>query len=530
MPSLRSISALAGLLVAVLIVLLPGQFEALTSPWAWWRPPFEPGVALALLVLVPARGRRMLAWGLALLFTLMLVMKLADMAALGAYWRTFDPVSDWRLLGPGWNVLSNTVGVGWARAGLLLLLVLLILVLVVLGRGFEAAARGGAGWPRRALAASLGCSALVLVIGGLGGNGWAATTTASIVAHVRESRSNLEGLAELKARVAQADPDDQPGARLFTGLRGRDVLLLFVESYGRSALDDPRYQARVRGRLEVIEHSLGRVNYEARSGWLESPTVGGQSWLAHSTLLSGLWINSQRRYNWLTGTSRLTLTQLFGRAGWRTVAAMPANTRAWPEADFYGYDMVYDARSLGYEGRPFNWVTMPDQFTLASVYQRELAARDDVPVMLEAALISSHAPWTPIPTLRNWDQLDRGRVFNDEAVAGDPPAVVWQDPERVRAQYLESIDYTLQVIGSFVTAYQQTDPVVIVLGDHQPASIITGDRATRQVPMHILAPRGNALLDEATEWGWTSGMIPAAGQRPVGMDQFRHMLVTGRER
>ena len=50
---------------------------------------------------------------------------------------------------------------------------------------------------------------------------------------------------------------------------------------------------------------------------------------------------------------------------------MPAITLPWPEADWFGYDRVLAARDLGYRGQPFNWVTMPDQFTLAA-FERQL--------------------------------------------------------------------------------------------------------------------------------------------------------------
>ena len=49
---------------------------------------------------------------------------------------------------------------------------------------------------------------------------------------------------------------------------------------------------------------------------------------------------------------------------------MPAITLAWPEAGCFGYDRVLAADDLGYRGRPFSWVTMPDQFTLAALERR----------------------------------------------------------------------------------------------------------------------------------------------------------------
>ena len=68
----------------------------------------------------------------------------------------------------------------------------------------------------------------------------------------------------------------------------------------------------------------------------------------------------------------------------------------------------------------------------------------------EVSLISSHAPWTPIPpVLEDWDAIGDGRVFSQWAEMGDPPEVVWRDPERVRHQYLLSVDYVLGVLGAY---------------------------------------------------------------------------------
>ena len=61
--------------------------------------------------------------------------------------------------------------------------------------------------------------------------------------------------------------------------------------------------------------SFASAGFSARSGWLTSPTFGGGSWFAHSTLLSGLWVDNQQRYRSLTGSDRFTLTGAFHRAG-----------------------------------------------------------------------------------------------------------------------------------------------------------------------------------------------------------------------
>ncbi|MCM2973432.1 sulfatase-like hydrolase/transferase [Larsenimonas suaedae] len=518
---------LAGVIVALSVLLMPSDAARISEPTAWVGAPFELFWGLALLCVLPREMARRASAAVAALLVVLLAWKLADIFARTAYWRTFDPLADWRLLAPGWNVLTQSIGTGWSLAVLGALILLLAVVGWLSAAGLYLASRLGHR-NRLRTAALLGAVGAVCLGGGVIDQEIGERSASRFVAeHVELSRHNLEALASLKTELGKDALASMPSNRLMTQIKGQDVLLLFVESYGRSALEAPEYSGVVRARLEAIERSLGSAGYEAYSGWLESPTVGGQSWLAHATLLSGLWIDSQRRYEWLVESPRLTLNRLFQRGGWRTVAAMPANTRPWDEASFFGYDTVYDASNLGYEGKPFNWVTMPDQFTLWSLYQRELAVTRSQPVMIEAALISSHAPWTPIPTLKAWDHLDQGRAFDQEADSGDPPRVVWQDPDRVRRQYLKSIDYTLKTLGSFVTEFQKTRPIVVAVGDHQPASIITGNEATRQVPMHIMAPTGNSMLLLAKRWGWTQGMIPEARLLPMTMAAVRDRLVMG---
>ena len=94
---------------------------------------------------------------------------------------------------------------------------------------------------------------------------------------------------------------------------------------------------------------LTAAGFTSRSAFLTSPTFGGISWLAHSTVQSGRWVDSQQRYDQLMASDRPTLTSTFGQAGWRTVLDVPANTHDWPEAtSFYRADQVYDARTVGY--------------------------------------------------------------------------------------------------------------------------------------------------------------------------------------
>ena len=223
----------------------------------------------------------------------------------------------------------------------------------------------------------------------------------------------LKGRAAFTRALAYDRFGATPGNRLLTGLRGKDVLVVFVESYGRVAVQDSSFSPRIDAALERGAAQLRAAGFSSRSAFLTSPTFGGLSWLAHSTLQSGVTVNGEWRYDQVVKKGRLTLTRAFKRAGWRAVGAMPGNRRAWPEGStFYHYDQVYDRRNFGYRGPPFGLPPMPDQYTLLALQRRELAKRHRPPLFAEVDLISSHAPWTKIPRLISWDDVGDGSIFD----------------------------------------------------------------------------------------------------------------------
>jgi hypothetical protein len=317
-------------------------------------------------------------------------------------------------------------------------------------------------------------------------------------------------------------PDD----RLLTGLRGKDVLVVFVESYGRVAVEGSDFAPGVDAVLDDGTRRLRAAGYETRSAFLTSPTFGAASWLAHSTLQSGLWVDSQQRYDQLLGADRLTLTDAFGRAGWRTVFDDPAITRDWPEGqDFYHFDQGYDSRNVGYQGPAFSYATMPDQYSLDFLRRHELAGADRPPVMAEIDLISSHHPWTPLPHLVGWDEVGDGSVFDGMPEQGDSPDEVFRDPDRVREVYGQSIEYSLSTLVSFLETYPDPNLVLVVLGDHQPHHYVSGDDPGHDVPISVIA-QDPQVFHRISGWGWHPGLRPPHDAPVWPMSSFRDRFLT----
>ena len=508
---------------AFLAFTLPDHPDALGMD-AFLRLPLE-WPAIALLVLM-TRGflRRLIIYLCALLVFVVLFLKIADIGVQTAFQRQFNPYLDLKMLADGWNLISGTIGTPAAlialTGGILFFLLVVIIFLNSLRQMAEA----------QASLRSLLIGVFACIIAGAVSLFWVDKTRVELgTPTYLAGRLSLivRSFADMRVFEHQlgASLGPRDGGDLFQAVRGKDVFFIFVESYGRSAVDDPRYSGVTLPRLSATQTQIEAAGLQAASGWVTSPTVGGLSWLAHGTLLSGLWVDSQARYDRLMISRQPSLNRLFLQAGWHTVAVMPAITMAWPEADYFGYDQILSATGLEYRGKPFNWVTMPDQYTLFAFDRLALkpASLRGQNVMAEIALISSHAPWTPVPRLVDWDAVGDGSIFNNQATSGDPPSVVWANPERVRSQYIQTIDYSLATLGDFM-ARQGKGAVYIILGDHQPASIITGPDASRAVPVHIVTDDAQ-LLARFQKDGFTSGMTPvdATGERP--MSELRQLLI-----
>ena len=469
---------------------------------------------------------------LGLLLGLLTIVRLLDVVFFAALGRPFSPVADWGYLGSGVGLLSSSVGRLGATLSVLAAVALGVALLVVMplavARLTQLIDRHRA-TSARALTALGGAWLLCTVLGVqlVPGAPVASTGEARLVyAKVAQARADARAQRAFAMAVALDPLRSTRDADLLTGLRGKDVIVAFVESYGRVAVQGSPFSASVESALDAGTSRLGRAGFSSRSAFLTSPTFGGISWLAHSTLQSGLWVDSQRRYDDLMATDRATLSATFKRAGWRTVGDVPSNRHDWPDGtSFYRYDTIYDARNVGYAGPGFSYASMPDQYVLSAFHRLELAKPGHRPVMAEIDLVSSHTPWTPLPHLVDWGDVGNGSVF--KAMDGGPsPQVVWRDPEQVRAAYAQSIEYSLNTLVSFVlNCHDSNDLVLVVLGDHQPATVVSGPGASHDVPITVIA-RDPAVMSRISGWGWQDGLRPRPDAPVWPMDAFRDRFLT----
>ncbi|WP_326789588.1 sulfatase [Streptomyces sp. NBC_00151] len=518
----------AALVVTILIV--PNRLDWMRVQ-AFFRLPVEAVFLSAVLLVLPARARRVTAGFLGVLLGVSAILKCLDMGFRQTLARPFDLVFDWVLLSDGADWVKDSFG----RSGEVLAVVgVIVLVIAVLAlsvlammRLANVLARHRTGAVRATLA--LGVAWVVCFTMGVQNGGVTIATKGYaqyLSNRVQYVRDGLGDADVYKKQMAVDAFAKTPSDQLLTGLRGKDVMLTFIESYGRVAIDDPAMGPEVDATLKEGDARLKAAGFSARSGWLKSPVTGAGSWLAHSTFLSGTWVKNQQRYRSLTTSDRATLTSYFQKTGaWRTVGIVPGVRKAWPEGKYFGLDHIYDSTHLGYQGPYFSWTPVPDQFSLESFQKLEHGKKNRDPIMAEIILASSHNPWSPIAHTIDWKDLGDGKVFYKIKKEGTNPTEVWKSSKRVRTEYRKAIQYSLDSLTQWVQRYGDDNTVLVFLGDHQPVPTVTGGSTSKDVPVTIVA-RDPKVLDRVSDWGWTDGLKPAADAPEWAMNKFRDRFMT----
>jgi len=258
-------------------------------------------VLLGVGLLLPTPARRVLAAGTGAVLGLLGVVKVLDVGFYAELGRRFDPVLDWGNIGPAIGVVRDSIGTAATVAAVVLAAIAILLFVALVTAATMRVSALTAGHPARSARAIAtlaiawtACATLSLQL--VPGTALASTRTTDLIReHVQDAEASV-----LDARSFAAtghDPyADVPAQQLLSGLRGKDVVVAFVESYGQVAVQGTSFSPGVDAVLRSGATTLAQAGFSARSAWLTSPTFGGISWLAHSTLQSGLWIDNQHRY------------------------------------------------------------------------------------------------------------------------------------------------------------------------------------------------------------------------------------------
>jgi phosphatidylglycerophosphate synthase len=535
-PRTRLALRLAFAVLAIAVVwsdLLAPDRPWLFSPAAFVRIPLEGLILVAVALMLPRRPRRIVAAVAGILLSVLTFAKILNLAFYEYVDRAFNPVFDWGSIGSALGVVRDTIGPKRTDIALVLLGLGLILVVGAITAATIHITTVAAQHRHLAVRGLAGLAAVWAVCAGLSlqfipGSPVASTSTVGLaVAQVRATQSAFSDQRLFGRAIHSSDPEASiPASDLLTGLRGKDVIVAFVESYGQVSIQGTGFSPGIDAVLRRANASLAGAGWSTQSAWITAPGYGGISQEAHSTLQAGLWVNSRQRYSELVGSSRFTLSDAFNKSGWRTVSDSPAtDDQTWPSGiRFYHYDQLYDRSNVGYHGPTFGYAPMPDQYILAAFQRLELA-RGHKPVMAEIDLVSSHSPWAPLPTMVPWNKVGNGSIFDPMPARGHTALSVLGSASQERAAYGKSIQYSVRALTSWVTELNDPNLVLILLGDEQPDTPITSPGASHNVPISIIA-RDPAVFRQIASWHWQDGLLPGRLAPLEPMSAFRNKFLS----
>ena len=469
---------------------------------------------LALCVLLLAVAHRWAGWlarrVLPLVWVVLVAGHYLDVTAPGLYGREFNLYWDSQHLGnvaamlgraaPWWLVASV--------AGAAVLTVGATYALARLATGQMAAAVAHRG-SRLVLGSMAGAVTILYATQQLWGGPPIAVAFSDPVtpAYVRQARFVMAMLGP-GAVAPSLGPSPALDANL-RGLGGADVFVIFVESYGAVAYETPAIAGALADSLADFEAAIGETDRSVVSAYVESPTFGGSSWLAHLSLMSGVEVRDEYAYTALMASERETMVTSFARRGYRTVALMPGMRQAWPEGAFYGFDLIYGRDLLEYQGPQFGWWSIPDQYALAKLEALERDRPSRAPLFVVFPTSTSHAPFGPVaPYQPDWsrvltqDAYDQADV--DRAMAARP------DLTNLAPSYIKAMVYEFVSLAGYLRE-QRDDRTLIVIGDHQPPAAVSGPDAPWRVPVHVIGPRvepRRQVLRRLLDHGFRPGLAP----------------------
>jgi hypothetical protein len=464
------------------------------------------GLVLLLVAARPALGppgRGALRW-LTALWMLLVLGHYGEVAATALYGRDINLFWDLRFV-PDVVALMIRPERLWvvllAGAAALLLLVLMYwLFRWSLGRLGAAIAHPG---ERRAVGALAVAIVGLFVAQGLGADVLRTTFSPPVVQTYARQARLVAGSLRGSTSLAPSPPMNSD----LSLIDGADVFLIFIEAYGAVSWERPDLSARLAGDRAQLEKAIHETKGNSLvSAYVESPTFGGSSWLAHISLLSGVEVRDHETNARLMTEKRDTLVTLFKRHGYRAVAVIPALWQNWPEGAFYGFDEIYDGARLDYRGPEFGWWSMTDQFALARLDALEVNRTPRPPLFAFFPTISTHIPFTPTPPY----QPDWARVLTDDPYdEADLKRAYLRQPDwtDLGPSYADALSYAYQSLAGYVRRREDREFVMILIGDHQPAAAVSGEGAAWDVPVHIVTNR-QPVLDRLLAHGFRTGVTP----------------------
>jgi hypothetical protein len=319
--------------------------------------------------------------------------------------------------------------------------------------------------------------------------------------------------------------------------RKPNVYLFLIESYGRLMFSRGPEGDAHRARMLELEEQLEELGWSTASAFSRAPVMGGRSWLAEASVLTGMRVRHEAVFRHLIAQidSVPHLVATLRRNEYRSILLVPSD-RVRPGVElvnYYGFDRVIRFDDLGYQGAPVGWGIVPDQYSLEHTHEHVLS-KVSRPLFFDFHMVSSHAPWDEVPTIvSDYRRLARGEAEPelDEHSMLHTRLKRYQRRGRFRflrrglnqvegqrdamRRYQQAIRYEIDVLARYLPRIED-DALIVLMGDHQPPMLM----ATTQdfaVPVHVLARDPNLLVPL-----WAAGFRPGLRMHAAQREVLRH--------
>lgn len=268
-----------------------------------------------------------------------------------------------------------------------------------------------------------------------------------------------------------------------------NIYLIFVESYGSVLYKRSDFHLATRVLMRDLDAQLAENEWAVASHLSNSPTWGGGSWIAYTSALSGIRIETHAEYLSLLeryhNDELPHLINYLGDQGYESYRFSPISRELddllyGRYKQFYGFDHWIRFREFGYDGPLYGWGPSPsDQYTL-NFARDTMLQTSDAPHVFFFITQNSHYPWDPLPPIvEDWTTLELLPLVEQVNVSS-------LSQDQLRRNYIQSIEYEMSALVDFIVREGNENDIFVLIGDHQPARVARRDDGY-DTPIHIIS-------------------------------------------
>jgi len=295
-----------------------------------------------------------------------------------------------------------------------------------------------------------------------------------------------------------------------------NIYLIVVEAYGSMIHLAKATKENFGKVISNIDEVLTKKDWFSTSNYSISPIQGGRSWLAFSSLMTGLNIENQLHYNDLLYNNaefphliRYLNGQDYRTYRLTTLSATEDAKKQIPQAamnELWDYTRWFQFDDIPYRGYAYNkFGGIPDQYAMG-YFNQAVTQKEIGPEFLFFITMTSHAPWYEPPAiLEDWTAFD---TMSQPSYLKTQQGV--SESNNISQKFEKTLEYEMEFLSKFITETADSNSVFILVGDHQPAGLmyqIPTDINPYTCPIHIIS-KDEKFIKGFESYGFNLGMNP----------------------